>query len=49
MNKNIGRVDGKVIVISGGARGMGAAEAHILISEGAKVVIGDILDNEGKN
>src|SRR5271170_8200930 len=44
----MGRVDGKVAVISGGARGMGAADARMLVREGAKVVIGDILDDEGK-
>src|SRR6201996_8905079 len=44
----MGRVDGKVAVISGGARGMGAAHARALVAEGAKVVIGDILDDEGK-
>ena len=44
----MGRVDGKVAVISGGARGMGAADARALVGEGAKVVIGDILDDEGK-
>lgn len=44
----MGRVDGKVALISGGARGMGAAHARMLVGEGAKVVIGDILDEEGK-
>jgi 3alpha(or 20beta)-hydroxysteroid dehydrogenase len=44
----MGRVDEKVALISGGARGMGAAHARALVAEGAKVVIGDILDNEGK-
>ncbi len=44
----MGRVDGKVAVISGGARGMGAAHARALVAEGGKVVIGDILDDEGK-
>jgi len=44
----MGRVDGKVTLISGGARGMGAADARALVAEGGKVVIGDILDEEGK-
>jgi len=44
----MGRVDDKVALISGGARGMGAAHARMLVAEGAKVVIGDILDEEGK-
>jgi 3alpha(or 20beta)-hydroxysteroid dehydrogenase len=44
----VGRVDGKVALISGGARGMGAAHARLLADEGARVVIGDILDDEGK-
>jgi 3alpha(or 20beta)-hydroxysteroid dehydrogenase len=41
------RVSGKVALISGGARGMGAAHARKLIDEGAKVVIGDLLDEAG--
>src|SRR6185369_212783 len=44
----MGRVDGKVALISGGAQGMGAADAWALVAEGAKVVIGDILDDKGK-
>ena len=44
----MGRVDEKVALISGGARGMGAAHVRMLVAEGAKVVISDILDDEGK-
>jgi cyclopentanol dehydrogenase len=40
------RLKGKVALISGGARGQGAAEARIFAAEGAKVVVGDVLDGE---
>lgn len=42
-----GRVAGKVALITGAARGMGAAHARRFIAEGARVVLGDILDAEG--
>ena len=42
-----GRVAGKVALITGAARGMGAAHAQRFIAEGARVVLGDILDAEG--
>ena len=42
------RVSGKIALISGGARGMGASHARLLVDEGAKVVIGDILDDAGQ-
>jgi len=42
------RLDGKVALITGGARGMGASEAQLFIDEGARVVISDVLDSVGQ-
>lgn len=44
----MGRFDGWVALISGGARGMGASHVRGLVAEGAKVVFGDLLDDEGE-
>ncbi len=43
-----GRLAGKVALVSGGSRGMGAAHVRAMVAEGAKVVFGDILDAEGE-
>src|SRR5258707_376894 len=42
------RFEGKAVLISGAARGQGAAEARAFAAEGAQVVLGDILDAEGE-
>ncbi len=42
------RLENKVALISGGARGMGAVEARLFASEGTRVVIGDVLTAEGR-
>lgn len=42
------RLTGKVALISGGARGQGEAEARLFCAEGASVVIGDVLDEQGR-
>jgi 3alpha(or 20beta)-hydroxysteroid dehydrogenase len=42
------RLEGKVALITGGARGMGASHARAFIAHGAKVAIADVLDSEGE-
>ncbi len=43
----MGRVSGKIAIVTGGARGMGAAFAKRLIDEGARVMLTDVLEAEG--
>ena len=42
------RRQGKVVVVTGGARGIGGATAELLAGEGARVAIGDLLGGEGE-
>jgi len=44
----MGKLDGRVALITGAARGQGEAEARLFAAEGAKVVLGDVLDEPGK-
>jgi 3alpha(or 20beta)-hydroxysteroid dehydrogenase len=42
------RLEGKVALISGSARGIGEADARLIVAAGAKVVMGDVLDEDGE-
>jgi len=42
------KLDGRTVLVSGGSRGIGAAIARAVVDEGGRVVIGDVLDDEGK-
>jgi len=44
----MGRLDGKVALITGGARGMGKSHVRHFVAEGARVVFGDVLDEKGQ-
>jgi 3alpha(or 20beta)-hydroxysteroid dehydrogenase len=43
----MGRLDGKVALVTGGARGMGKSHVRHFVAEGARVVFGDVLDDDG--
>ncbi|WP_406114813.1 SDR family NAD(P)-dependent oxidoreductase [Streptomyces sp. NBC_01014] len=43
----MGKLDGRVVVITGAARGQGEQEARLFVAEGAKVLLGDVLDEQG--
>ncbi|MEE1790145.1 glucose 1-dehydrogenase [Streptomyces sp. BE308] len=44
----MGKLDGRVVIISGAARGQGEQEARLFAAEGARVVIADVLDEQGE-
>ncbi|MFE9998260.1 SDR family NAD(P)-dependent oxidoreductase [Streptomyces avermitilis] len=44
----MGKLDGRVVLISGAARGQGEQEARLFVEEGAKVVVADVLDDQGE-
>jgi 3alpha(or 20beta)-hydroxysteroid dehydrogenase len=44
----MGRLEGKTAIVSGAARGQGEAEARLFVQEGARVILGDVLDDRGK-
>ncbi|MDT4911390.1 MAG: 3alpha(or 20beta)-hydroxysteroid dehydrogenase [Pseudonocardiales bacterium] len=44
----MGCLEGRVAIVTGAARGQGAAAARLFVAEGAKVIIGDVLDDLGK-
>jgi 3alpha(or 20beta)-hydroxysteroid dehydrogenase len=44
----MGKLDGKVALVTGGARGMGASHVRTFLAEGARVVFGDVLESEGR-
>lgn len=44
----MGRLDGKVAIVTGGARGLGESTVRRFVEEGARVVLGDVLEDEGR-
>ncbi|MFJ9740575.1 SDR family NAD(P)-dependent oxidoreductase [Streptomyces sp. NPDC101166] len=44
----MGKLDGRVVLVTGGARGQGEQEARLFAAEGARVVVADVLDEQGQ-
>ncbi|UQA94791.1 SDR family NAD(P)-dependent oxidoreductase [Streptomyces halobius] len=44
----MGKLDGRVVIVTGAARGQGEQEARLFVAEGARVVVGDVLDGPGE-
>jgi 3alpha(or 20beta)-hydroxysteroid dehydrogenase len=44
----MGKLDGRVVIVTGAARGQGEQEARLFVAEGAKVVVADVLDDQGE-
>ncbi|MDM2443062.1 3-alpha-hydroxysteroid dehydrogenase, partial [Mycobacteroides abscessus] len=47
MNGNSALLQGKNVIVTGGARGLGAAFSRHIVSQGGRVVIADVLDGDG--
>src|SRR2546430_11290227 len=46
--EDMGKLDGRVVIITGAARGQGEREARLFVAEGARVLLGDVLDEQGE-
>ncbi|MEU6198203.1 glucose 1-dehydrogenase [Streptomyces sp. NPDC047061] len=44
----MGKLDGRVVIVTGAARGQGEQEARLFVAEGARVVVADVLDDQGE-
>ncbi|MEU9241450.1 glucose 1-dehydrogenase [Streptomyces shenzhenensis] len=44
----MGKLDGRVVIVTGAARGQGEQEARLFVAEGARVVVADVLDDQGQ-
>ena len=48
MGRDMGRLENKVVLVTGGARGLGATTSDVMVAEGATVVLADVRPDEGK-